>query len=91
MSSGCSKNKKSKQKYVENYQMSPCLQQASMDYVHCSNGKDKKCMEKKMEEYKICLGSGMNFMFSEPGYRQATKGPCPFEYPSKNIPRIPFV
>ena len=86
---GCSSQKKKPVK--ENYQISPCLQELMMDYNECSNEKNKKCMEKQRKEYKECLGSGINFIYSEPGYRQATKCPCPFEYPSKNIPRIPFI
>ena len=90
MTCGCSSKKKN-QKSIENYQMSPCLQEVIMNHNQCSNGKDKKCMEKKKQDYDMCLGSGMNLMFNETGYPQATKGPCPFEYPSKNIPRIPFI
>lgn len=45
------------------------------------------------ENKKECKnnGYGVNFMYREPGYRQATKCPCPFEYPSNNTPRIPFI
>lgn len=87
MTCGCSSKKKN-QNSIENYQMSPCLQEVIMNHNQCSN---KKCMENQRKEYNSCLGSGMNFMFSETAYRQSTKCPCPFEYPSKNIPRIPFI
>jgi len=86
MTCGCSSQKKKPVK--EMYQISPCLEELTMDYNQCSN---KKCMEKQIKEYNSCLGSGINFIYSEPGYRQATKCPCPFEYPSKNRPRIPFI
>ena len=89
MSCGCCSNKKKPVK--ETFQISPCLEQATIDFDQCSNEEKKKCFEKGIKDYRLCLGSGINFMFSEPGYRQATKGVCPFEYPSKNFPRIPFV
>lgn len=90
MTCGCSSKKKN-QKSIENYQMSPCLEQATMDYNQCSNNKNKECFKKGIKDYKECLGSGIDFIYSETGYRQATKCPCPFEYPSKNRPRIPFI
>ena len=89
MSCGCSSKKKNSVK--ETFQMSPCLEQATNDFDKCSNEKDKKCIEKQIKEYNSCLGSGINFMFSETAYRQSTKCPCPFEYPSKNLPKIPFI
>ena len=79
----------SEKSITENYQMSHCLQQATIDYNDCTDEKHTKCFENGIQEYKTCEKES-NFIQNEPGYRQALKCPCPFDYPSNNTPRIPF-
>ena len=89
MSCGCSFQKKKPVK--ETFQISPCLEQTTIDFDNCFNEKNKKCFEKGIKDYRTCLESGMNFMFSETAYRQSIKCPCPYEYPSYHCPKIPFI
>lgn len=80
----------SKKSTIENYQISHCLREATIDYNDCIDEKDAKCFENGIKEYKTCEKES-NFIQNEPGYRQAVKCPCPFDYVSKNTPRIPFI
>lgn len=80
----------SKKSTIENYQISHCLREATIDYNDCIDEKDAKCFENGIKEYKTCEKES-NFIQNEPGYRQAVKCPCPFDFVSKNTPRIPFI
>ena len=80
----------SKKSAIENYQISHCLRQATIDYDDCIYEKHTKCFENGIKEYKTCEKES-NFIQNEPGYRQALKCPCPFDHDSTNITRIPFI
>ena len=80
----------SKKSNTESYQLSHCLRQTTMDYNDCIHEKHTKCFENGIKEYKTCEKES-NFIQNEPGYRQALKCPCPFDYHSKNTPRISFI
>lgn len=80
----------SKKSTIEKYQISHCLREATIDYDDCIDEKNSKCFENGIKEYKTCEKES-NFIQNEAGYRQAVKCPCPFDYVSKNTPRIPFI
>lgn len=99
MTCGCSSEKKKLYNnhlpMMENYQISPCLKKITREYDNCSeHKKEQSCFKNGVKDYKKeCKnnGDGVNFIYSEPGYRQATKCPCPYEYPSQHCPKIPFI
>lgn len=93
MSCGCSFQKKKTNNdnipSVEKYHQSPSFQENYGIELF-----DKE--EERKENFsfqKNCKkkGEGNNFIYMEPGYRQATKCPCPYEYPSYHCPKIPFI
>lgn len=83
MTCGCSSKKKyNNVPMIENYQKYPSIEENDKNmFLHIENEK-KKYMNQ---------ADGFNFLFMEPGYRQAIKCPCPYEYPSYHCPKIPFI
>ena len=57
------------------------------EQYHFSPSSQKGRSDKKGKK----SNEGVHFIKSESGYRQATKCPCPYEYPSIIHPPIPFI
>ncbi len=86
----CGNENTTNKKKKENFEISPCYKNSIKNFDQCYEMEKGSCFKKGLMSYNECVKNGYNFIYFEPGYRQATKCPCPFERKSFH-PYIPFI